>query len=142
MASYWLCPRGTTEQPFPADWFQDDDWRPENLNGYGTGVRGTPRIKPNDQIVWYAVTWGVLYGLAEVTGEPEHRQVRRWQADRWSWFMPTRTRLVVPDLSLAPSLEDAGLPWVRVRSYQSLSHDQFEACSREVTRVAQPYDGT
>ena len=139
MVSYWLCPRETTEQPFPANWFQDDTWRQENTNGYGTGIRGAPRIKPNDQIVWYAVKWGVLYGLAEVTGAPEHRRVRPWQEDRWPWFVPTRTHLVVPDLSLAPSLADAGLPWVGVRTYLKLSGAQFEACSRELTEVGESY---
>jgi hypothetical protein len=140
--SYWLCPRGTQEEPFPADWFNDKEWRQENTTGYGTGIRGTPSLRPGDQIVWYAVTWRVLWGLAEVTGEPEHRQVRDWQEDRWPWYMPVRTSLVVVDLSTAPSLADAGLPWAYVRRHNSLSHDQFVACSRELARVGKPYDST
>jgi hypothetical protein len=144
MASYWLCPRGTEEKPFPANWFQDKGWREEHTTGYGTGIRGTPSFKPSDKIVWYAVKWRVLYGLAEVTGEPVDDQVRDWQEDRWSWYIPARTSLVVAggDLSIAPSLADAGLPWGYVRAYRRLSHDQFVACSRELARVGQPYDPT
>jgi hypothetical protein len=144
VASYWLCPRGTTENPFPVDWFQRDSWRRENTIGYGTGIAGTPSLKPGDQIVWYAVKWCVLYGLAEVTGKPVNDQVRDWQADRWPWYIPARTSLVVAggDLSIAPSLADAGLPWVYVRLFRRLSHDQFAACSRELARVGQPYDPT
>src|SRR5262249_15440994 len=110
--------------------------------GYGTDVAGTPRLGLGDQIVWYAVKWRVIYGLAEVTGEPEQRRVREWQEDRWSWYMRTRTRFVVPDLSVAPTLADVGLPWVRVRRYIGLSRDQFVACSQELRRVGQPYDST
>jgi signal transduction histidine kinase len=58
--------------------------------------------------------------------------------------IPARTSLVVAggDLSIAPSLADAGLPWVYVRLFRRLSHDQFAACSRELARVGQPYDPT
>jgi hypothetical protein len=142
VTSHWLCPRGTTENPFPADWFQRDEWRRENTIGYGTGIPGTPRLKTGDHIVWYAAKWGVLYGLAEVTGKPEKRQVREWQEDRWPWYIPARTSLVVADLSIAPRLADAGLPWAGVRRYIRLSRDQFVACSRELARVGQPYDPT
>jgi hypothetical protein len=110
MAGYWLCPRGLEDDPFPSDWFHQDTWREENTRGFGTGIRGTPRIKPGDQIVWYAVKWRVLYGLAEVTGRPEQRQVQDWQGDRWPWYIPTRTRVVIADLSTAPTPEEAGPP--------------------------------
>lgn len=141
VASYWLCPRGTEGDPFPPDWFHQDTWRQENTRGYGTGIRGTPRIKPGDQIVWYATTWGVLYGLAEVTGRPEQRQVRGWQGDRWPWYIPARTQFVVADLSIAPTLEEAGLPWTgAVRSYRALSREQFTECSRQIKRRGKPYD--
>jgi hypothetical protein len=59
--------------------------------GTALEFRGTPRFKPGDQIVWYATTWGVLYGLAEVTGRPEQRQVRDWQGDRWPWYPRSNT---------------------------------------------------
>lgn len=71
MARHWLCPRGTKEEPFPSDWFDQDDWRQENTMGFATGILGKPRIKVGDQIVWYATNWGVLYGLAEVTGRAD-----------------------------------------------------------------------
>jgi hypothetical protein len=138
----WLCPRGTTEKPFPADWCLDKEGREEHTTGYGTGIRGRPGLKPGDQIVWYAVIWRVLFGLAKVTSEPEHRQVKDWQGDRWSWYIQTRTTWVVCDLSIAPSLADAGMPWERVRQFRRLSRDQFDACSREVMRVGKPHDGT
>lgn len=142
MAIYWLCPRGTEDEPLPSDWFYQDTWREENLCGYGTGVRGNPRIKPGDQIVWYATTWGVLFGLAEVTGRPEQRQVRGWQGDRWPWYIAAQTWFVVPDLSTAPTLEDAGLPWTgAVRSYRELSPEKkYTECSRLIRQRGRPYD--
>jgi hypothetical protein len=140
VTTYWLCPRGTKEEPFPADWFNDEGWVEEHTTGYGTGILGKPSFKLGDQIVWYAVGWRVLWGLAEVTGEPVNDQVQDWQEDRWSWYMPVRTSWVVRDLSKAPSLADAGLPWTYVRAYRKLSRDQYDACSRELKRVGEPYD--
>jgi hypothetical protein len=110
--------------------------------GFATGILGKPRIKVGDQIVWYATNWGVLYGLAEVTGEPTRSRVRDWQGERWPWYIAARTRLVVADLSLAPTLNDAGLPWTSRRSYTRLSREQFQACSREIARIGTPYDGS
>ena len=31
--SYWLCPRGTSEEPLPEDWFEQAGWRRENTHG-------------------------------------------------------------------------------------------------------------
>ena len=143
MTRYLLCPRGTEDDPLPSDWFHHDTWREANTRGFGTGIRGRPRIKLGDQIVWYATTWRVLFGLAEVTGQPEQKQVEEWQGDRWPWYIPTRTRYVVVDLSRAPDLEDAGLPWTGpVRLFRTLTPEQFAACSREVKRRGRPYDET
>jgi hypothetical protein len=80
-----------------------------------------------------------MFGLAEVTGTPQKRQVRPWQEERWPWYMTTRTRLVVPNLSSGPSLADAGLPWPSIRAYVELAEDQFEACQRELKRVGRSF---
>jgi hypothetical protein len=77
--------------------------------GYGTGIRGTPGIKTGDQIVWYAVGRRVLFGLAEATADPEQRQVRDWQGDRWPWYIATHTHVCVRDLTDGPTVNDAGL---------------------------------
>ena len=139
---YWLCPRGTSSQPFPDDWFEQTDWRRENTHGYGTGRRGTPKLLPGDQIVWYAVKHQVMYGLAEVLEEPLDKIVRPWQRDQgWTWFIKTRTSLVIPDLARAPSLKQAGLPPGSVRSYRSLTKDSFAKCALLIRNVGEPYDG-
>jgi len=141
-ASYWLCPRGTSERPFPKDWFDRSDWRHENTHGYGTGRRGTPKLLPGDQIVWYAVGHQVMYGLAEVLEEPLDKIVREWQSDQgWNWFVKTRTTLVIPDLERAPSLKQAGLPPGSVRSYRSLTKDRHAKCALLIRSIGKPYDG-
>jgi hypothetical protein len=81
-------------------------------------------------------------GSPGVCLSPAAAQVWEWQGDRWSWFMPTRTSLVVADLSRAPTLKDAALPWAAVGSYIGLSRVQFDVCSRGLTRIGEPYDGT
>jgi hypothetical protein len=110
--------------------------------GYGTAILGTPRIEPGDQLVWYATKpWQVLYGLAEVTGRPEQRQVRDRQGDLWPWYIPARTRFVVADLSIAPTLEEADLPWTGgVRNYRTLSLEQCAESSRLIKARGRPYD--
>ena len=142
LARYWLCPRGTEDDPLPSDWFHQDTWREENTRGYGTGIRGTPRIKPGDQIVWYATKpWQVLYGLAEVTGPPEQSQVPDRRGVLWRWYIPARTWFVVPNLEIAPTREDAGLPSTgSVRPCKRLTPEQFEACCREINEVGRPHD--
>lgn len=141
-SGYWLCPRGTSIEPLPDDWFGQADWRRENTHGYGTGRRGTPKLRPGDQIVWYAVGHRVMYGLAEVLEEPLDKVVRPWQSDQgWNWFIKTRTSVVIPDLSLAPSLKQAGLPPGSVRSYRSLTEDGFTRCALLIRSIGELYDG-
>ncbi len=142
MARDWLCPKGTEDDPIPADWFDQDAWRKENICGYGTGIPGRPGIEPGDQIVWYATKpWQVLYGLAEVTGRPEQSQVRDRKGDLWPWYIPARTWFVVGDLSIAPTLEEADLPWTgAVRMHRTLSPEQFTECSRLIKERGRPYD--
>ena len=140
--SYWLCPRGTSEEPLPEDWFEQPGWRRENTHGYGTGRRGTPKLVPGDQIVWYAVSHRVMYGLAEVLEEPLDKIVRPWQSENdWNWFIKTRTSLVIPDLSRAPTLQHAGLAPGSVRSYRSLTEDSFAKCELLIRNIGEPYDG-
>ena len=140
--SYWLCPRGTSQEPLPEDWFEQAGWRRENTHGYGTGRRGTPKLVPGDQIVWYAISHRVMYGLAEVLEEPLDKIVRPWQKDEgWNWFIKTRTSLVIPDLSRAPTLQQAGLPPGSVRSYRSLTEDSFAKCALLIRNIGEPYDG-
>jgi hypothetical protein len=140
--SYWLCPRGTSNKPFPNDWFDHDGWRWENTHGYGTGRRGRPNLLPGDQIVWYAVTHQVMYGLAEVLEAPVDELVRPWQADEgWNWYIKTRTSVVIPDLLRAPTLEQARLGVGSVRSYRSLTKDGFARCAVLIRSVGTRYDG-
>ena len=59
----------------------------------------------------------------------------------WNWFIKTRTSLVIPDLSRAPTLQHAGLPPGSVRSYRSLTEDSFAKCALLIRNIGEPYDG-
>jgi len=142
VVTHWLCPKGTNDDPIPADWFGQSAWRQENLCGHRTDIPGRPRFELGDQIVWYATKpWQVLYGLAEVTGPPQQSQVPDRRGVLWRWYIPARTWFVVPNLELAPTREDAGLPSTgSVRPCKRLTPDQFEACCREINEVGRPHD--
>jgi hypothetical protein len=140
--SFWLCPRGTRKDPLPGNWYGHADWRRENTHWYATGRPGKPKLVPGDQIVWYAVKHRVMYGLAEVLDEPVDKIVRPWQSDEdWNWFIKTRTSVVIPDLTSAPTLELAGLQAGSVRSYRSLTKDGFARCVLLIRSIGKPYNG-
>ena len=83
-----------------------------------------------------------MYGLAEVLEAPLDEIVRPWQSDRsWNWYIKARTSLVIPDLSRAPSVDQAGLPQGSVRSYRSLTEDSFAKCALLIRSIGEPYDG-
>jgi hypothetical protein len=66
-----------------------------------------------------------VFGVVEVAGVTEHDPARA----RWAWRFPIRPLVVVPDLDLAPAVEEAGIfPQSLWRhSYIRLTGEQFEA---------------
>ena len=89
----------------------------------------------------YASVWQAVYGLAEVTGDPEHDPTR----DRWSWRFPLRPITVLTDLDDAPPVEEAGVfPSSLWRhSYIRLTPEQYERARQliDLRAEARPEDG-
>jgi hypothetical protein len=84
-------------------------------------------VQAGDQAILYAAVWQAIFGMAEVTGDPEHDPER----ERWSWRFPIRPLVVVGDLHDAPPVEAAGVfpQSIWRHSHIRLSEEQFaEAC--------------
>ena len=71
-----------------------------------------------------------MFGVAEVSGPPEHDPTK----ERWAWRFPIRPLVVVRDLDRAPAVEEAGIfPQSLWRhSYIRLAEEQFETARRLV----------
>ena len=91
-------------------------------------------MQPGDPAVLYAAVWQAVFGIAEVTGEPENDPAR----DRWAWRFPIRPLAVVADLHDAPPVEAAGVfPQSLWRhSHIRLTREQFEAARALVEAAA------
>ena len=91
-----------------------------------------PAVARGDLAVLYASVWQAVYGIAEVTGDPEHDPAR----DRWSWRFALRPVEVLEDLDLAPPVEEAGVfPSSLWRhSYIRLSPEQFQQARDSIAR--------
>ena len=83
-----------------------------------------PSVQSGDVAILYAAVWQAVFGVVEVTGDPENDPSR----ERWAWRFPIRPTLVVRDLHHAPPVEAAGIfPQSLWRhSHIRLSDDQFE----------------
>jgi hypothetical protein len=110
------------------------------MDGFATPSRGRPRIEVGDGIVWYATGHQRVFGLATVVAAPEHRIEREWQEGRWPWWVATRTEIVIPDLAMAPTLAEAGLPdfWVQRMSYRRLEAWQYSALESAIREIGVP----
>jgi hypothetical protein len=75
--------------------------------------------------VLYASRWQVIYGLAEVVGDPENDP----SATRWCWRFALRPLLALDDLREAPPVEAAGVMTSSLgrHSYIRLTPAQFAA---------------
>ena len=91
-------------------------------------------MQPGDPAVLYAAVWQAVFGIAEVTGEPENDPAR----DRWAWRFPIRPLAVVADLHDAPPVEAAGVfPQSLWRhSHIRLTREQLEAARALVEAAA------
>ena len=92
------------------------------------GSSRRPSVEPGEVCILYASVWQAIFGVAEVTGEPEHDPSR----ERWAWRFAIRPLVVVPDLHDAPAVEEAGI-WPQSlwrHSHIRLSDEQFDAARR------------
>ena len=69
-----------------------------------------------------------MFGVAEVTGEPEHDPSKQ----RWVWRFPIRTLAMIDDLDRAPAVEEAGIfpQSIWRHSHIRLSEQQFAEARR------------
>jgi hypothetical protein len=95
---------------------------PDRITAHSSSKR--PSVQAGDVAILYAAVWQAIFGVAEVTGDPENDPAR----DRWAWRFPIRARVVVLDLHDAPPVEAAGIfPQSLWRhSHIRLSDQQFE----------------
>ena len=112
---HWLVVRGRGERPL-------ERVHTDRVQAHRSSKR--PSVQPGDRVVLYASVWQAVYGIAEVTGPPEHDP----QKTRWSWRFPLRAVAVVDDLDRAPAVEEAGVfPSSLWRhSHIRLTEEQFE----------------
>ncbi|MGH2901079.1 MAG: hypothetical protein ACRDMZ_20555 [Solirubrobacteraceae bacterium] len=99
----FLKSHGTASAPLPEHWLAAGS----RLVAPGrTGFPRRPRIEPGDRLVLYASGWRCIFGVAEVTGEPEHDATA---SERWPWSVAVELLVVVAVLSNAPPLEAIGV---------------------------------
>src|SRR5213596_1236118 len=124
--THWLLVRGRGDRPL------DALVRRESIVAHSSSRR--PSVEPGENAVLYAAVWQAIFGVVEVTGEPEHDSAR----SRWAWSFPIRPLAVVEDLHDAPPVEAAGVfPQSLWRhSHIRLSQEQFEAARALVMEAA------
>jgi hypothetical protein len=112
---HWLLVRGRGDHPL-------ERFHGDRVEAHGSTRR--PSQAPGDPAVLYASVWQAVYGIAEVTGPPEHDPERT----RWAWRFPLRPLLLLDDLDRAPAAEEVGVfPSSLWRhSYIRLTPEQFE----------------
>jgi hypothetical protein len=95
-----------------------------------TGFPRRPRMQAGDRLVLYASGWKCVFGVAEVTSEPE---VVEGAPARWPWSVAVELLVVVPLLSNAPPVEAIG---VAPRSMSQQSHIRLESRHLELALEA------
>jgi hypothetical protein len=124
--THWLLVRGRGDRPLAPT------VDPAAIAGHSSSKR--PSVEPGELGILYAAVWQAIFGVVEITGEPERDPDR----DRWSWRFPVRPLIVVDDLELAPAVESAGVfPQSLWRhSHIRLTDEQFAAARQLVEAAA------
>jgi hypothetical protein len=91
-------------------------------------------VETGEHAILYAAVWQAIYGVVEITGEPDRDATRT----RWAWRFPIRPLAVVADLHGAPAVEEAGIfPQSLWRhSHIRLTDDQFATARALIEAVA------
>ncbi|MGN6430434.1 MAG: hypothetical protein ACTHNB_06825 [Gaiellaceae bacterium] len=123
--TYWLLLRGLGSKPLPR--------RIDRKAIRTQSSSKRPSVEKGERAILYASVWQAIFGIAEITGEPEHDPTR----DRWAWTFPIRPLAVVTNLERAPAVEEAGIfPQSLWRhSHVRLTADQFDR-ARELIEAA------
>ncbi len=113
---FWLLVRGRGSHPLPREIDRDA------IRAHGSSRR--PSVQPGERAILYAAVWQAVYGVVEITGEPEHDP----QRERLPWRFPIRPVVVLDDLDRAPPVEAAGIfpQSIWRHSHIRLSVEQFE----------------
>jgi hypothetical protein len=93
-----------------------------------------PSVQKGDRAILYAAVWQAIFGVVEVTGDPENDPKR----ERWSWRFPIRPLVLVGDLHDAPPVEAAGVfpQSIWRHSHIRLSEEQFAEAARLIEDAA------
>ncbi len=113
----FLKAHGTAQRPLPDHWLAAGS---RLVSPGRTGFPRRPRMAPGDRLVLYASVWKCVFGVAEVTGEPERLD---GEPQRWPWSVAVELLVVVPVLANAPPVEAIG---VAPRSMSQHSHIRIE----------------
>jgi hypothetical protein len=100
--------------------------RREDIRRHSSSKR--PSVQKGDRAILYAAAWQAIFGVVEVTGDPENDPKR----ERWSWRFPIRPLVLVGDLHDAPPVEAAGVfpQSIWRHSHIRLSEEQFAEARR------------
>jgi len=109
---HWLKAIGHAKGPLPEAWLADPERAAVRLTR--TGFPRRPRMAPGDRLVLYASVWKRVFGIVEVTSEPQDDG-----APRWPWWVSIEPLVVIPHLENAPPVEAIGVP---PRSMSQQSH--------------------
>jgi hypothetical protein len=122
----WLLVRGRGAQPL------ERCVDAAGIRGHSSSRR--PSVQPGERAILYAAVWQAVFGVVEVTGEPDNDPTRT----RWAWRFPIRPLAVIDDLHDAPPVEAAGIfPQSLWRhSHIRLTPGQFET-ARTLIEAAQ-----
>jgi hypothetical protein len=104
---------------------------PERIRAHSSSKR--PSVQRGDRAILYAAVWQAIFGVVEVSGDPENDPSR----ERWAWRFSIRPEVVVSDLNDAPPVEAAGIfPQSLWRhSHIRLSDEQFERAQALIESV-------
>jgi hypothetical protein len=105
---------------------------PDEIRRHSSSKR--PSVQQGDRAILYAAVWQAIFGVVEVTGDPENDP----ECERWAWRFAIRPQTVVGDLHDAPPVEAAGIfPQSLWRhSHIRLSEEQFAEASRLIEEAA------
>lgn len=121
--THWLKMHGTGNARLP------DEWLPER--GYllqATFFPRRPRVKPGDELIYYAAGWHRLFAAVEVSEPPTEGIDHPNDPERWPWSVAIWPIMFVPRLGSGVPLDDIGVSRLSVRrqSHIKISADQFD----------------
>jgi hypothetical protein len=133
----WIKSLGTAKSPIQRQGLTEIEWITSDI-----GFPVNPNVRLNDKLVLYASGLGKIFGVVEVTGQPELDN----RAAPWSYRVRTRPLLVIEDLARAPALEDANVDRnlrksIRQQSHIRLRDAEYDAAVAALRAAADPAAG-